>query len=290
MEPKVVYNIFHLVYWDWRIALDLFLGGAGAGAFLYAMFIYYHKNKQKLLVVKIGSVIAPVAVALGILAMFTEMGHPFRILNTLIYFNPTSVLSWGGLLQQIFIALSAFFAFLLLSGKNEALRETLGIVVALCAICIGFYHGFLLSFVTARPLWNSGVSTIISLVSLIATGIVTVLICASYTEKGRKEIEELSGVTGNLLIVSLLIQVVAILVWIISLATGGVHSVSALNALNSEFGMLFWLGVVLAGTAAPFILLVNRRGKPFPVFLISALILIGGFIFRYVLVLCGQMS
>lgn len=290
MESKIAYNIFHLVYWDWRIAADLFLGGVGVGAFLYAMFIYYYRNKQKVMMVKIGSIIAPIAVAGGILIMFTEMGHPFRIHNTLIHFNPTSILSWGGLLQQIFIALSAYFAFLILSGKNDVLREKLGILVTLCAVCIGFYHSFLLSFATARPLWNSGLTTIISIVSSLATGIATVLICASYTEQGKREIEELSGLTVNLLITLLLLQVIAILVWIISLATGGVHLVNALNALNREFGTLFWLGVVLVGTVAPFLLLVSRRGKSFPVFLTSVLILIGGFIFRYVLVLCGQMS
>ncbi len=36
MTPEIIYEVQSGPFWDWRVALDLFLGGAGDGAFLVA--------------------------------------------------------------------------------------------------------------------------------------------------------------------------------------------------------------------------------------------------------------
>jgi len=40
MDPAIVYNVQQGFYWDWKVALDLFFGGAGAGAFVFAVALY----------------------------------------------------------------------------------------------------------------------------------------------------------------------------------------------------------------------------------------------------------
>ena len=119
MESKVVYDVFHLVYWDWRIAMDLFLGGLAVGAFIFSIAVMFYRKNDQLASVKAGSVLAPIAMAAGLLFMLSEMGQPLRIYKTLTRFNLTSTLSWGGLLQEIFIVLSSIFAFLLLTKRTK---------------------------------------------------------------------------------------------------------------------------------------------------------------------------
>jgi len=40
MDPSIVYNVQHGYYWDWKVALDLFFGGAGVGAFIFGVALY----------------------------------------------------------------------------------------------------------------------------------------------------------------------------------------------------------------------------------------------------------
>jgi formate-dependent nitrite reductase membrane component NrfD len=39
MNPEIIYTVQHGPYWDWKVALDLFLGGAGVGALLFAILL-----------------------------------------------------------------------------------------------------------------------------------------------------------------------------------------------------------------------------------------------------------
>ena len=290
MESETVYDVFHLVSWNWRIAMDLFLGGMGIGAFLFAMFVSYGRKGEELLVTKIGSVLAPIGVAAGLLFMLFEMGRPFRIFNTMIHFNRTSTLSWGGVLQLIFLVLSAIYAYLILFERNKAVRQKIGLATTFFAVFVGFYHGFLLSFVTARPLWNAAASSVVSIMSFMTTGIAAVLLGASLTEKGRREIAELFGMAANTLLVAILIQLAAIFIWMVSLARGKADFVNAFNTLNREFGFQFWGIAVVVGLCVPFVLLATRKCKAIVLPITGALVLLGGYVFRHVLIICGQIS
>ncbi len=39
MNPEIIYEVQPGLIWDWKVALDLFLGGAGVGALLFAVFL-----------------------------------------------------------------------------------------------------------------------------------------------------------------------------------------------------------------------------------------------------------
>lgn len=303
MEAKVVYDVFHLVYWDWRIAVDLFLGGLGVGAFLYAIAVMLYRKTDQLATVKVGSIIGLIAMTAGLLFMLSEMGRPLRIYKTLIRFNPTSTLSWGGLLQESFVILSAVFVFLLVTNKARHIRNGFAVFAGFFALFVACYHGFLLSFVTARPLWNAGAVNVASIIISINTGIAAVLLILSLSSRGRQEVGEMIPVLRNFLLISLLAQISTCFIWLITLMSGKADFVNAYAVLNREFGLLLWAGAITVGMIFPILLLglynvgakkeysLNTKEENHaPLLLTSALILIGGFIFRYVLVLAGQMS
>ena len=295
MESKIVYDIFHLTYWDWRIAMDLFLGGLGVGAFLFSIGIMFYKDDDQLSLVKVGSVLGPVALVIGLFFMLSELGQPLRLYKTFLRFNVTSTLSWGGILQQIFLVLSAIFAYMLLTGKNKELRKKIAIFAGCFGLFVACYHGFLLSFVTARPLWNAGAVGVVSIIAALTSGIAAVLLIASFNEKGRNEIKSLSKVIRDLLLVTLIAQFSAIVIWLVTLATGKADFVYAYQCLNKCLGPLFWIGAVLLGLVVPFGILLpyfssSKSDKPLPITLIAIAILLGGFMFRYVLIIAGQLS
>lgn len=295
MDTKIVYDVFHLTYWDWRIALDLFLGGLGVGAFLSAIILMFQKDNDQLISVKVGAVIGPVAMTAGLLLMLWEMGQPLRIYKTITRFNPTSTLSWGGILQEGFILFSAIFVLLLFLHKNKSLRRKMAIFAGLFALFVACYHAFLLSFVTARPLWNAGAVSIASIIGSITTGIAAVIIITCFFVKGREEVKELSIKLKPLLLVLLFIQTSTYFIWIVTLLNGKADFVNAYHIMMSNFGPLFWGGAVFLGLVFPSVILfVSRIGKRkyniLPVYWVCIPILVGGFIFRYILIMAGQIS
>lgn len=295
MESKVAYDIFHLIYWDWRIALDLFLGGLGVGAFIYAISVMFYRKDDELVSVRVGTALGPIAMTAGLLFMLSEMGQPLRIYKTLIRFNPTSTLAWGGIIQEGFVLFSATFAFLLFTNKSKNLRQGFAVFAGFFALFAAFYHGFLLSFVTARPLWNAGAVNVASVISSITTGIAAVLLLASFSTRGKAEIGQMNPALKNVLLMLLIAQISTCLIWLVTLMTGKADFVNAYIILNQDFGLLLWLGAILIGLIVPFLVLSAysfgaKRDNPIPIPLISIPILIGGLVFRYVLVIAGQIS
>ncbi|MFQ5951782.1 MAG: NrfD/PsrC family molybdoenzyme membrane anchor subunit [Candidatus Omnitrophota bacterium] len=295
METKIVYDIFNLVYWDWRIAMDLFLGGLGVGAFLCAIALMFYKGNDDLVAVKTGAIIGPIGMTVGLLFMLAEMGQPLRIWKTWTRFNFMSTLSWGGILQQGFILFSAIFAIFLFTHKNREFRKKVAFFAGAFALLVAFYHGFLLSFVTARPLWNAGAISVSAIIGSISTGAAAVLFVSSFSEKGRRELKEMNSEIRNFLLALLFVQAFTCLIWLVTLVTGKADFMNAFIMLNKHFGVLFWFGAMLVGLVFPFLVLARysfgeRESKPIPIALVTAAILIGGFIFRYVLILGGQIS
>ena len=125
METSFLYNTPHLIYWDWRIAADLFLGGIGVGAFLVAVINSLFYKDRYASVSKVGAVLSPVLVIVGLIFMLSELGQPFRMWRTITGFNISSPLSWGGPFQGLLIAIGVIYAYLWIKPGPARLRKSI---------------------------------------------------------------------------------------------------------------------------------------------------------------------
>jgi protein NrfD len=302
MESKITYDIFHLMYWDWRVVLDFFLGGIAVGAFLYAIGLMFYRKDDQLVSVKVGSIAGPIAMIAALSFLLAEMGHPTQIYKTFTGFNFTSTMSWGGAIQICFIILSIVFVAFLFCNISKTVRWHVGMIAGFFALFVTVYQGFLLSFVTARPLWNAGAVSIISIFLSFNTGVATVLLVTCFSKRVRNEMREIVSAQGNSLdyvvkyfmLISLLVQLTTCFIWIVSLITGKADSVKAYYILMNNYGYHFWIGVIGVGLIAPFIILAvwcsgKLKDSPIPIF-VTIPILVGGYFFRYILILAGQLS
>ena len=295
------YNTPYLVHWDWRIAADLFLGGAGVGAFLWAVLnSLYHKDKYPA-ISKTGAVLSPVLVMLGLLLMMTELGHPLRMWRTITGFNFSSAMSWGGPFQALLLGIGVVYAYLWIRPRSKELRNLVGIVGIPVALFVGVYHGWLLSGLVARPLWNTGLIIMIAMLSFVTTGMAAVLLITCLFAKSP--LGEGSSAAPRsartILSVALALQVIVLLAWWISLSGGSSDARGAIAALSATYSGLFWWVSVGLGLIVPIVLyLIDKSLRPKEAagingpltVLASILILVGGFVFRYILVIGGQLS
>lgn len=293
------------VPWDFRVTLDFFLGGLGVGAFLLAVLLTFFDRERYREIIKVSVYLAPVSVILGLLLLISELGRPERFITTIFRFNPSSVMSWGVFLQSGFVVLALIYAYILIKNiKNTGLTNLVVILGSVFALAVGVYHGLLLSANVGRSLWSGGLVPVMFLFSSILTGIAGVLLINSFKVSAvSKATQSETAATGEkdsvfnftgLLFALIVTNITIVLVWFISLNKGSLETQKALDYLLTNYGMLWWGGVILLGLLLPLGLVLVQLSKEknnalnsfMPV--VSALLLIGGFVLKHLVLSTGQ--
>lgn len=309
MESEIIYNVQAFPYWDWRVALDLFFGGAGVGAFLFAVFMEERFQGRYVRISRTAAWLAPVFIGAGLLLVLLKMGRPFHLYNTYLNFNAASPLWWGSLFQPLLMFGTLIYAWM---WRTEApaddRRQLLGRVLVPVAIIVGAYHGLLLAVNVSVPIWNSGPTVILALLGFASTGIAAVMFVHLLRMKRAGRLGDEAHVAEflenmipvrNTLAVVLVLQAVTMFLWYLALNYGSLQDQQALAALNAQYGMLMWGASAGMGVLLPLILggWVSLRATPMSlpgqvgmITLTSILILAGGVCFRLAIVLGGQVE
>ena len=306
MDPSVVYNVQPGPYWDWKVALDLFFGGAGVGAFLFSVALFELWGRRYRRIPQTGAFLAPGLVVLGVVFLLLKLGRPAHLFLTFTNFAPTSPLWWGGIFQTLFVVGAIWYAYKWRSTEPDPSRRLLGRVLVPVAIIVGAYHGLLLAVITARPLWNTGPTVVAALLGFASTGIATVMLThlvrmwlggrlfePSHVGQFLDDLKPVRYVLGA----TLLLQLGTFFFWWLSLYFGRLEDRLALDAANAAWGPAFWVLGIGLGLVVPLALggwliwrgeAAHRRSQVLVVGLTSGLILIGGLFFRLAVVLGGQ--
>ena len=310
MDPTIVYNtqVAAHVIWDWRVALDLFLGGVGVGAFLLAYALWRGGDARYSALAQTAAVIAPIAVAAGLSLLFWKLGMKANVLQMVLNVSPASVMWWGGSIQGLFVALAALFALKLVFPKPEPLAAApigvVGLVGAVLAVMVGVYHGLLLATVASHPIWANAAGVVGSVLLFVITGTAAALLAhtlrKAMTGMRAEEGDAASYAAGlkpvgYVLVGAIALMLVNLLAWYVSLRFGPLPARVALaEGMDAYGGLIGGVGVVL-GLLVPLGLAIwaigaIREGKSVvpAMALASLLLLVGGFAIRFSVVLGGQ--
>jgi len=271
----------HIAY-NWMVVVYFFLGGLGAGAFLLSVAANYWRQELKP-VAKTASVVAPIAVAIGLFFLWLDLGMPFRVWRLFLSFNPRSALSWGVWFLNIFFALSLINAWLSLKGQTDKAKGVAYLGVPF-AVLVGAYTGVLLGQSPGSALWHSALIPVLFLNGGLISGIAAAIIFSVKQESG-----ELLSKLGKVVAWLVVLELGLLIVELLALFNGGTEGVEAANALLAgEFSLLF-IGVeVVLGALIPLLILLRSKVSPAALAVASALVLVGVFTMRYVIVIGGQ--
>jgi formate-dependent nitrite reductase membrane component NrfD len=149
------------------------------------------------------------------------------------------------------------------------------------------YTGVLLS-ASPNPLWSTVLLPVVFVASAMATGVASVIfilallgLCGVAAEESP--VPKLEKLNSWIIAFQLVVVIVFMLVRI--------GSAQMISIIGAGFGPLWWIGVIGLGLAVPFAL--TRKGgarRPLPSLILSALVLLGGFLLRYVILVAGQMA
>jgi len=291
-----------LEVWHWPISLYLFLGGLGAGLLFFAAIItIMGKEDDYPTAVKYASVIPPIALSLGLLALVYDLTHPLYTWQLYMTIRLESPMSWGAWVLLIVTPLSFLWVFSYYSElfpkwklKFDFLnnfekflkknRKNMAYALVPLSIILGIYTGILLSAFNARPLWNNAILGPLFLTSGLSTGAATILLLT----KNIKERHLFSKIDLLLIIIELGL----IVHMIMSMAAGSEVQLEAMQLLvGGEFTLMFFGFVVILGLIVPAVLeFAEIIGYKVPVAVPAILILIGGLVLRFVMIEAGQIT
>ncbi|MBT8267902.1 MAG: polysulfide reductase NrfD [Flavobacteriaceae bacterium] len=292
----------HLEVWHWPISVDLFFGGLAAGLLFFAATFYLlGKEREYPSIVKYAPIIAPIGITIALICLFYDLTHKlyfwrlyltFRIDSpmsfgswVLLFITPLSFLWVLSYLEDIFPRFNLKFK-LLIRIRDFAIkyRRTMAILLIPLSIGLGIYTGILLSAFNARPLWNNAILGPLFLTSGLTTASAVIL----YFVKSAKEKSLFNKITLALLFIQLFLFAHMILGYY----AGSEVQLEAIDLLiGGEFTVMFVGFVLILGLIIPFVIeVLEYFGYRIPVIIPATLILIGGIIFRFVMVEAGQLT
>lgn len=281
----------------WPVLIDVyfFLGGLAGGAFVIATIANLLDARRFRDVSRVGYYLALVALIPCPIILIVDLGVPLRFMNMMRAFNPLSPMSmgaWALLGFSVCAFLAALITLLQDAGRGRNLataKVAVGVIGAFFGFFLAAYPGVLLS-ATARPLWAGGHALgALFLAVGASTGAAAMALILFLA--GRRAADGMSPLR-TMLVLALLIQLVAVFVFVLSVqGSGSVASARALTTLTSgAHSLTFWLGAVVVGSVLPLLIGLAdfRRRSPGLTALASVLVLVGGFLVKYVIVAAGQ--
>lgn len=297
-----------LEVWHWPIALYLFLGGLAAGILFFAALFYVLKKDDEYSgAVKKASIIPPIALSLGLIALIYDLTHPLFSWQLYTTFRIESPMSWGAWVLLVVTPLSFLWTF---SYYREAytniesklklferfkflnqlekwiIKNRMNIAYALIplSLILGVYTGILLSAFNARPLWNNAILGPLFLTSGLSTGAAAIIIMS-------KSVKE-KHLFGKIDLGLIIIELALIAHMIMGYYAGSQVQLEAMELLvGGEFTIMFFGFVVLLGLILPATLeLIEIMGYKIPVIIPALLVILGGLVFRFVMIEAGQLT
>ena len=306
--------MFDELYWGLPVVGYLFLAGVGAGAAVASAAVLLgagNVGSMRFTIARYGALIAPVPVILGTLFIIFELGRPFRALNLfkLINLSPMSIGSW---VVGLFIVTSIAYALTYIppsarfGDRLDRVRQVLAWLCLPLGFGLAVYTAILLGAMPARPFWNSPVIALLFVLSALSGGIASIILALAifHRQPGaaadhEKSMHLLGGTDAVLLLGELLVILFFLL--FAQLSIGSIKQSVSVILLDGALAAPFWGLVVTLGILVPAGMELSKvvpgviRGKPVRSprafeFMAAALILIGGFALRYVVVVAGQIT
>lgn len=264
--------------WEMLIVLYFFFGGIAGGAYFTAAVADNFGGSRDGKVARVGYLLSlPLVVLCGVL-LIADLGVPLRFLNMLRSFkfwDPMSIGAWALGVFGLFSFVSSVLSFSS-SEQSIALRRKVGLVGIFFGFFLASYTGVLLS-ATALPFWSdarlmgalflaSGASTGMAAMSLI------LFLTGASTGDGWGKVKRADKF-------SMIIELVMLALFLIVLGS------AARPITTGPFAPLFWGGLVVVGLLVPLVLEFVAHGSRSMAVVSAVLVLAGGFILRYVMVM-----
>jgi formate-dependent nitrite reductase membrane component NrfD len=279
--------------WGWWIAIYLFLGGIGGGAYTIAA-VNWFIGESVGLSTRVGLWIGFPALAIGSLCLLADLGSPTRAF--LAGMRPgTSWIARGTWIICVFMVLSLLH--LVLHEFTEVSATPLNVIAIagiLFAVGTMAYTGILLGASKGIPFWRTGAVPVVFVVSALVTGHFTIMLGVLIFNEGAASVAALR--TMALEAAALVVLEVLVIAFFLQAAFKLPDPRDSAERILRKPS--FVIGYFLLGLAAPLVLMLVLYLAMTEMAVASYLVpagvgavlgLVGGLILRQAVLVCGAL-
>jgi formate-dependent nitrite reductase membrane component NrfD len=284
--------------WGWLIVLYFFFGGLAGGCYFLAALVDMFGRTEDRPLARLGYYISFPCVLLSALLLTLDLTRPLRFWHMLIESNtfqpmfklwsPMSVGSWALLIFGIFSFVS-FVGALAEEGRVNRpawrkvrppgmLSSAIGAVGGLFGFYVAGYTGVLLA-VTNQPIWSD--TPLLGMLFIVSAASISAALMILLARRSRWNMPGLAALHRmDAWVVAL--EFLVLIAVMISLGP-------VFRAWLNAWGLLLFLGVIVVGMLIPLALHWRKQWLgDLNVTAAAALVLVGGFILRLVIVFSAQ--
>ena len=296
MDPQYPHH-----YWEYPIAIYLFLGGLGGGILFlsWVMTAFVFPGVDLTQALMLPNFIALLAIAVGLFFLVFELGQPPVFYRA--YVTATSIIKWGAVLLTI----AAFGSLFWLLGNWSPETPVLGFLsvfnffgglsglwlaaAGLAGFGIMVYTGVMLSTLKAHSFWATPALPILFTTSALSTACAAIMLslCGWPGVANLEAFEAAHGIHGLLHIVDIILvfmEITILFIMILSFKGAGNRTQQrvATKWLKGQYAGWFWIGMVCLGLVIP--LVCNISGNSLASSVACVLVLCGGCLLRFLCV------
>ena len=302
----------NIVMWGQYILFFMFFVGLSAGGLIVASAGRLFGVKAFKPITRLAVLEATIAVILAATFILPDLGRPERILNILLYFNPTSPMIWDIAIVFVYMTMSAFYMWLYARAdlsrrgsklalgtgtsertmaREERVKTAMAWVALPAAIMLHSITAWIFGLQISRGFWYSSIMAPMFIASALVSGLGLVIILALILRRlGRLQFpDDLVAMLGGLLGAFVAVEAFLLLAeYLTALYPGAPEGDAAGRMLSGQYLPLFLFEVVV-GLLVPFLILSQRRLRSNPVWVgaAAAIGIVGIFVHRLNLVLNG---
>ncbi|MGV6857665.1 MAG: NrfD/PsrC family molybdoenzyme membrane anchor subunit [bacterium] len=296
-EGHHITGMTNQIVWGLPHVFAIFLIVAASGALNIASISSVFQKKAYKPLARMSAVLAVTLLIGGLVILLLDLGRPDRLIVAITTYNFKSIFAWNIILYSGFVGIVITYLWTMMDRSVSKASKAAGFAAFLWRLILTTGTGSIFGFLVARQAYDAAIMAPMFVVMSFAFGlaIFILMLMAKFSWTGRElgpaTVQRLGRLLGVFVAGVFYFVVVFHLTNIYGTENHGVESFFLLGTKGgSVYANLFWFGQLLVGTFIPLALLlipaVNKsRGA---IAAGSALVIIGGFIQLYIIVIGGQ--
>lgn len=294
VEGHYVTGMSNQIVWGIPHVFAIFLIVTASGALNVASLSSVMGQKIYAPYARLSGLLA-IALLLGGLAIITlDLGRPDRLVIALTHFNMKSVFAWNVFLYTGFLLLAVLYLWTLMERRINPLTKPVGALLLLWRIVLTTGTGLIFGVLVAREAYDVALMAPAFIAMSLSFGTAASLLLLMAITGGTNRPLDEKVVLGLKRMLAWFVGIVIYFVVVfhgVKLYASGYQGIERFLLLEGEsITSLFWLGQIVAGSMVPLILMLwppTSRSRSW-IGAAAAMVLLGGFIQIYVIVIGGQ--
>jgi Ni/Fe-hydrogenase subunit HybB-like protein len=264
------------VSWGFYIGQLTYFVGVAAGGVMVVLPYYLHDYKAFGRITILGEFLAVASVVMCGLFVMVDLGNLPRMINIMIYPNPTSILFWDMIVLNVYMLLNIIIGWNVLSAERKGIPYQKWVKVLIYisipwAFSIHTVTAFLYAGIPGRHYWLTAIMAARFLSSAFASGpALLILLClivrkVSKFDPGKEQIRTLGGIVTYAFILNMFFLLLEVFTAFYSQIPGHMHSFiylfSGLEGHGSVLAPWMWASVAFAVVALVLLIVPATRRR-----------------------------